>query len=137
MPWSGGTEVGRWDELLRDANQVVAWYRVHGPGSFIVAAAEVQTARVLAARGQLAKADELVERCLAVADAAYVERLMTLTVAAVVKQARDQPAAASPAWSRNSSGWPRAARSGVVPATSPTCCGSARPPAGSTSPLVC
>jgi class 3 adenylate cyclase len=86
-------EVGRWDELLRDANEVVAWYRVHGPGSFIVAAAEVQTARVLAARGQLAKADELVERCLAVADAAYVERLMTLTVAAVVKQARDQPAA--------------------------------------------
>ena len=88
-------EVGRWDELLRDADEVVAWYRAHGPGSFIVAAAEVQTARVLAARGQLAKADELVERCLAVADAAYVERLMTLTVAAVVKQARDQPAAAT------------------------------------------
>ena len=88
-------EVGRWDELLRDADEVVAWYRTHGPGSFMIAAAEVQIARQLAARGQLARADELVERCLGVADAAYVERLMTLTVAAVVKQARDQPAAAT------------------------------------------
>jgi class 3 adenylate cyclase/tetratricopeptide (TPR) repeat protein len=34
-------EVGRWDELLRDADEVVTWYRTHGPGSFMIAAAEV------------------------------------------------------------------------------------------------
>ena len=87
-------ELGRWDELLAEAAEVVAWYQANGPESFAIGAAEVQRARVLAYRGQLRAADELVQRYLPAADVPFADRLMTLTVAAVVKQAADDPVAA-------------------------------------------
>ncbi len=87
-------DFGRWDELLAEAGAIVAWYRANATESFIILSAEVQQARVLAFQGQLGQADEVVERCLGVADPPYADHLMTLTVAALVKQARREPAAA-------------------------------------------
>jgi class 3 adenylate cyclase/tetratricopeptide (TPR) repeat protein len=87
-------ELGQWDELLREGAEVVAWYRAHGLETYTLLLAEVPMARVLLLRGRLAEAGELVERCLGVADAPYGDRLATLTLAAALGLARNQPAAA-------------------------------------------
>jgi class 3 adenylate cyclase/tetratricopeptide (TPR) repeat protein len=87
-------DFGRWDELLREAAEVIAWYRTHGQESFVILSLEILAARVLLLRGQLTGAEELVERSLLVADAPYPDRLVLLTVAALASQARNDQAAA-------------------------------------------
>jgi tetratricopeptide (TPR) repeat protein len=131
----GGTlerlfEVGRWDDLLHQATEIGAWYRAHGPESFIILATDLQTARVLAFRGQHAAADELVERSLLVTDAPYMDRLMTLTVAALVKQARNEPAAAArqvEGFHKVASGRPRWGRARFLPDLVRVCAAARRP----------
>jgi len=88
-------DFGRWDELLREAAEIIAWYRARGLGSSVILSSELQTARVLLFRGQLSGADDLVERSLRVADdLPYMDRLILLTVGAVVRQARNDPTGA-------------------------------------------
>jgi class 3 adenylate cyclase/tetratricopeptide (TPR) repeat protein len=87
-------DFGRWDELLREAAKIIAWYRTHGQESFVILSLEILTAHVLLLRGQLARAEELVERSLLVADAPYLDRLVLLTVAALASQSRNDQAAA-------------------------------------------
>jgi class 3 adenylate cyclase/tetratricopeptide (TPR) repeat protein len=85
-------DFGRWDELLREAAEIIAWYRARGLGSSVILSCELQTARVLLFRGQLSGADDLVERSLRVADdLPYIDRLILLAVGALVRQARNDP----------------------------------------------
>jgi class 3 adenylate cyclase/tetratricopeptide (TPR) repeat protein len=88
-------ELGRWDELLREAPEIAAWYLANGPGSFIFLATDIQTARVLVHRGRVGTARELAARCLAVPDAPYMDRLMIFAVAALVELAAGDSDAAA------------------------------------------
>jgi class 3 adenylate cyclase/tetratricopeptide (TPR) repeat protein len=89
-------DLGRWDEVLTTAAEVVAWEREHG-GHYVTVAAECAMAQVLCWRGQVAAARELADRSLPAAREiddlqAFVPTLVT--VAVVAQAAGDTDAAA-------------------------------------------
>jgi hypothetical protein len=87
--------LGRWDELLRVAEEVVEWSGRHGT-AYLVAVAQLRMAHVLALRGSSAEAAALVQRFLPAAREIGEPHVLVpaLVVAAIVDEAAaDVPAA--------------------------------------------
>ena len=81
--------LGRWDDLLRTAEEVIEWSGRHGT-AYLVAVAELRTAHVLALRGEAEAARDLCERFLPASREIGEPHVAVpaLIVAAVVEEAR-------------------------------------------------
>ena len=83
-------DLGRWDELIAIADEVLAWDRAHGPTQ-ISAAARIEKAGVLVRRGAVAEAKSLVDAAMGPArkadDPQPEELVPALVCAALVEHA--------------------------------------------------